>query len=144
MYSNCTEQLCRAEKWLIWLNPLSGRVFSSCRPFLDPGLSCHPPYQLLGLAATHTYQCLVTSMPQRWWLASIDRNHYRNELNNISDSLNIWAEFCRVQIADDKLHNSHTWSHIPARTPFAITNISTINPNIVNRQHTPCVWIWLM
>jgi len=144
MYSKCTEHLCRAEKGLIWLNPVSGRVFSLCRPFLDPGLSCHSPYKLLGLTATHTYQWLVTSMPQCCWLASIDRNHYRNELNNISDSLIIWAEFCRVHIADDELHNSRTWSYIAASMPFAITNLSTFNPDIMNWQHTPCVWLWPM
>jgi len=36
-----------------------------------------------------------------------------------------------------QLHDSHTWSPIAATMPFPNINVSMINPNIVNSQHSP-------
>jgi hypothetical protein len=76
-------------------------------------------------------------MPQGCGLASFDKNGYRNELKSVCVSLIIRANFCWVKIPNYQLHDSHTQSPIAATMPFPKINVSTINPNIMNSQHSP-------
>ena len=76
-------------------------------------------------------------MQQGCWLGSVDENQYRNELKSISVSVIIRANFCRVKIPNYQLHDSDTRSPIAATVPFPKNSISTINPNILNSQHSP-------
>ena len=69
--------------------------------------------------------------------ASFDENCYRNERKSIHIALIIGADFCWVKIPNYQLHDSHTRSSITATMPFSKINVSTINPNMVNSQHSP-------
>jgi hypothetical protein len=67
---------------------------------------------------------------------SIDENLYGNGLKRIRISLIIWAYFCCIKLPNNQLHDSHRQSPISATMPFPKITISTINPNIVNSQHS--------
>ena len=100
-------------------------------------MSHHAQFQLPGWMGTRNEEWLVTIMPQGCRFASYDENRYRNELNSIRVSPIIRANFCWVKIPNYQLHDSHTRSPIAATMPFPIINVSTINPNIVNSEHSP-------
>lgn len=76
-------------------------------------------------------------MPQDFWLATFDDNHYCNRLDSIRFSLIIWVIICRVKIANGEFHDSHKRSSIAATVHFPETKVSTINPNIQNSPHSP-------
>jgi len=79
-------------------------------------------------------------MPQGCWLASCREDRYRDELDSVRVSLSIRANFGWVKIPNYQLHDSHTQSTITATMPFQKTNVSMINPNIMNSQPSPsCV-----
>jgi len=100
-------------------------------------MSHHAQFQLPGWMGTRNEEWLVTIMPQGCRFASYDENRYRKELKSVCVSLIIWATFCWVTIPNYQLHDSHTRSLIAATMPFPKTNVSTIDPNIVNSQHNP-------
>jgi len=76
-------------------------------------------------------------MPQGRWLAAFNKNCYGNKLKSVCILLIIQANFWWVNIPHYGLHDSDTRSTIAATMPSPKRHFSTINPNIVNSQHSP-------
>jgi len=76
-------------------------------------------------------------MPQGCWLASFDKIYDCNELKSIHISPIILANFSRVKMHNQQLHDRHTQSPISATILFPKTSISPIKLNIMNSQHNP-------
>jgi len=66
-----------------------------------------------------------------WWKSLLQQT------KTVCVSLIIGANYGWVKILNNRLHDSHTQSPIAATMPFSKTNVSTINPKIVNSQHSP-------
>jgi len=75
-------------------------------------------------------------MPQLYWLDIFDENYYRNMLKSISVTLIIQGNFWCVKILSNQSHNCPTQNRIAATIPLPESSFSTINPNIVNSQHS--------
>jgi len=79
----------------------------------------------------------VASTQYDCWLTSVDKNDDCNELTSVHNLLIFETNFSWVKIQKNQLPDSTARSSIGATMPFPKTNISMINPNIVNSSQSP-------
>jgi len=79
----------------------------------------------------------VLSILQGGSLAFFENDHDRMKPKCVCVLLIIQANICWAKILNYVLYDSHTQSSIAATMPFPTPSGSTLNPTIVNSQHSP-------